>query len=88
MPQKKRYSQNTRQRKRKRILARDNYTCQNPKCKRHDPTGEYLTVDHIRPLVRGGSNDDGNLHILCNRCDAKKGRYTMDEFMKLQRVIR
>jgi len=29
-------------------------------------------VDHDVPLEQGGSNDDGNLNLLCNDCHAAK----------------
>jgi 5-methylcytosine-specific restriction protein A len=50
---------------RRRIRLRDNYTCQNPTCRRAVRVGE---VDHKIPLEKGGSNDDDNLWLLCNPC--------------------
>jgi 5-methylcytosine-specific restriction endonuclease McrA len=32
-----------------------------------------LTIDHIRPLARGGTSDPENLHVLCRRCNSRKG---------------
>ena len=37
-------------------------------------------IDHIVPLVRGGSNWPENLQLLCGSCNRSKGRLTMDEF--------
>lgn len=34
---------------------------------------ENLTIDHIIPLRRGGTNDDSNLQILCGTCNRFKG---------------
>lgn len=33
----------------------------------------YITVDHIVPLARGGTNADVNLQILCEPCNGRKG---------------
>ncbi len=39
-------------------------------------------VDHIKPLVLGGSNDKGNLQLLCPTCNYSKGAKHPIEFMK------
>ena len=33
----------------------------------------YLSVDHIIPKSRGGTNDRSNLQILCIDCNSEKG---------------
>jgi hypothetical protein len=53
--------------KRARIYERDGYRC--VKCGREKP----LSIDHIVPLVRGGSRDDSNLQTLCVPCNVAKG---------------
>jgi 5-methylcytosine-specific restriction endonuclease McrA len=32
-----------------------------------------LTVDHIIPRARGGTNEFGNLQTLCRSCNSRKG---------------
>jgi 5-methylcytosine-specific restriction endonuclease McrA len=40
-------------------------------CRRYlKRTGHHL--DHITPLARGGPNDDGNVQLLCPRCNCAK----------------
>jgi len=34
---------------------------------------EDLTVDHIYPLSKGGTDEPSNLAFLCRRCNSKKG---------------
>lgn len=44
----------------------------NQDCK-HCGTLDNLTVDHIKPLSKGGNNDLTNLQVLCVKCNQKKG---------------
>ena len=32
-----------------------------------------LTLDHIIPLARGGTNDQSNAQVLCRKCNSIKG---------------
>jgi len=58
------------------LLARDGCVCQY--CGRRFPPAR-LTIDHIIPRSRGGSDDWNNLVVACIECNAKKGDYTPRE---------
>lgn len=58
---------------RKRIFKRDNYECCYCGSKRN------LTIDHIIPKSRGGSNHWDNLVTSCSRCNSNKDNMTPEE---------
>ncbi|MDP9346365.1 MAG: HNH endonuclease [Actinomycetota bacterium] len=51
---------------RARVLHRDRWTCQ--MC-----GARASHVDHIRPVLFGGSDDENNLQALCEACNLAKG---------------
>lgn len=52
------------------ILKRDDYRCQ--MCGVTAKDGATLEIDHIMPVSKGGTNDAGNLQVLCRDCNAGK----------------
>lgn len=50
-----------------RVYRRDNFACQ------HCETTSELTIDHIIPVARGGSDEPDNLQVLCRTCNGTKG---------------
>lgn len=56
---------------RKKIMIRDNYTCQI--CGKYMPDEVGLHIDHIMPIARGGKTIESNLRVLCSKCNGSKG---------------
>lgn len=56
-------------RKKQKIFERDNFKCSNCKV-----NGDFnsLEVDHIIPIINGGTNEESNLQTLCYRCNMQK----------------
>ncbi|MBD1920825.1 HNH endonuclease [Microcoleus sp. FACHB-831] len=54
---------------RKYVFERDRYQCRS--CGK-TKLETNLSIDHIIPLARGGSNDISNLHSLCLTCNQQK----------------
>ena len=53
-----------------RIVRRDNQTCQICGKILKD---EEIKIDHIIPFSKGGPTEEGNLRVLCEECNRKKG---------------
>lgn len=58
---------------RKNILKRDHNRCQ------YCGTKEQLTIDHVIPKSRGGSDEWDNLVACCAHCNVRKGNRTPKE---------
>ena len=56
------------------IFSRDDYMCTYCGAK------EYLTIDHILPLSRGGSSNKDNLTTACRSCNSRKHNKTIEEW--------
>ncbi len=52
---------------RRKVHERDAYRCVS--C----GSFENLTIDHIVPLAKGGSNEEENLQTMCRQCNMVKG---------------
>ncbi len=50
------------------LIERDGYLCRAPGCK----VTESLTIDHITPLSKGGSDNLANLQFLCRSHNSTK----------------
>jgi len=59
---------------RQNVLMRDNYTCQI--CGATVKDGVKLEIDHIKPVSKGGTNDENNLQVLCQQCNREKHNRT------------
>jgi hypothetical protein len=53
---------------RQRIYTRDGFACV------YCGSATDLAVDHVKPVVQGGTHDDVNLQTLCKSCNSRKGR--------------
>lgn len=49
------------------IFERDRYRC------RHCGTSNDLSLDHVYPKSKGGTDDPENLQTLCRPCNSRKG---------------
>lgn len=61
----------------RRLMRRQDNTC--VYCA-HRRIATSMDIDHIIPVVRGGSNDENNLQVICRRCNQRKGLQTDEEF--------
>lgn len=80
------------------IYLRDGMAC--AYCGHAVEDGERLTLDHIRPCVRGGGNQAGNLVTCCAHCNSSRGsralrtwcravaEYTKQDATEIERRVR
>jgi 5-methylcytosine-specific restriction endonuclease McrA len=60
-----------------RIMNRDGRKC------RICGSTHNLTIDHIVPVSKGGSNREHNLMVLCNGCNQTKAGEIYHEFIRI-----
>lgn len=66
------------------IFERDSFHCVYCGC--HCPGGDGRsmagapTIDHVIPIVQGGTNKDDNLATACHRCNTAKHNQTPDQW--------
>ena len=59
------------------LMTRQDNTCVYCGCRRTAPS---FDIDHMTPVVRGGSNATNNLQVICRPCNQRKGLQTDQEF--------
>ena len=62
------------------IYLRDGLAC--AYCGESVEDGAQLTLDHLAPNSRGGSNDPGNLVTCCHRCNSARGARPVRTFCR------
>lgn len=66
------------QRKRLAIYLRDGCACK--WCGAAVEDGVKLTLDHVKPHSKGGTNDESNLITACKRCNDSRGARSLKAF--------
>jgi predicted RNA-binding Zn-ribbon protein involved in translation (DUF1610 family) len=62
-------------------LIRSIYEYYNYTCVYCNKRGGKLSLEHILPVSRGGSDDFDNLAVACRKCNPTKGKKTLLEFI-------
>ncbi len=71
--------------RKQKVWYRDNFTCHYCGKKVHSETYPgRATVDHKKPLVKGGTNDFDNLVTACEKCNSKKGELDYENFIEFK----
>lgn len=76
-----------KERDKNELYGRQNGNCNG--CRFHFPF-RNMTIDHIKPISLGGSDDISNKQLLCGACNSTKGKGTHGELiskLKEQKII-
>lgn len=68
-----------------RVYKRDSYSCRYCGFQGHED-GHNLTVDHIVPVSKGGSNAESNLNTCCFSCNSSKKNKDLDAWIEQRGV--
>ena len=68
---------------REKIYARDGRNC--IECGK---TNWKLTIDHLIPIDKGGTNDEWNLATMCEKCNSEKSNLIIDKFVRLAEKLK
>ena len=71
-----------------RELRENVYQRDNRKCIVCGKTNWKMTLDHLIPVDKGGTNDEWNLATMCEKCNCEKGNKIIDEFVALAKKLR
>ena len=67
-----------RQSTRLALYLRDGFAC--VYCGHAVEDGATLSLDHVRPVSKGGTNRPTNLVTCCSRCNSSRGNRSVQEF--------
>lgn len=70
-----------RQEKRLAIYIRDGLAC--AYCSASVEEGTQLSLDHVKPHSKGGSNSETNLVTCCFKCNSSRGNRALRTFCKV-----
>lgn len=51
-------------------------------CGQKPPEGEWLELEHLIPLTRGGFHRKSNVVPACGDCNKRKGQMTAEEYLE------
>ena len=67
------------------VLRRDNFICFF--CGTGGSKKNYLTIDHVKPKSKGGTNMQDNLVCCCKTCNQKKGNMSLVAYAKKYGIV-